>query len=175
MLFRSNNDQLAALKNGDIDTIVRQLLPLVGDPQQEILYHYAVLFFKNILRFLYLEPWLSLEDMQEDGDKIMVRQFLNNNKSLLSALIMSESCMNKVAATFAKIDVIDDNELAEASVTEFLNLHNGIFSVNMSNIGQEFNLVPPEVIRNNPNMHAEGHKINIQTVLGEITLILAAS
>lgn len=170
-----NNDQLAALKDGDIDTIVRQLLPFIADPQDEILCQYTILFIKNIMRFLYLQPWLSLEGMQKNDDTVIIRQYLNNEKSLLSAMVMSESCMNKVAATFAKIEIIDDSELVEASVTEFLNLHNGIFSVNMSNKGKKYDLIPPEVIRNKSNISLEGHEINIQTVLGEITLILAAS
>jgi CheY-specific phosphatase CheX len=52
------------------------------------------------------------------------------------------------AARFAQEEITEPDELAQASVGEFLNLHNGIFLVNMSNNGVELEMHPQQVEEN---------------------------
>ena len=54
----------------------------------------------------------------------------------------------KFAARFAQEEITEPDELAQASVGEFLNLHNGIFLVNMSNNGVELEMHPQQVAEN---------------------------
>jgi hypothetical protein len=167
-----NKVQLAALQNGDIDSIVRQLLDFTDVYRPDIYQDYVVLFLKNMVRFLDQQPWLGMESLHEEAEMVMVSQYLAQDKPLFTAMFMSGECLNEVASSFAKIDIKGDRELAEASVAEFLNLHNGIFSVNMSNKGEKFDTKPPEVIWGKKLTDMGNYKISIQTGLGKITLML---
>jgi CheY-specific phosphatase CheX len=49
------------------------------------------------------------------------------------------------AGRYAKMDFNEFNEYVKASLEDFINLHNGLFSVNMSNTySKEAELDPPE-------------------------------
>lgn len=169
-----NKVQIAALQDGDIDSIVRQLLDFKDAARSDIYYDYVALFLKNMIRFLDQQPWLALDPLHGEAEMVMVSQSLVQDKPLLTAMFLSVDCLNEVASSFAKIDNIKgDRELAEASVAEFLNLHNGIFSVNMSNKGEKFDTKPPEVTWGKRLKETGDYKITIQTGLGKITLMLS--
>jgi len=62
------------------------------------------------------------------------------------------------------------DEMVEASVGEFLNLHNGIFLVNMSNEGIELEMTPQEVSSN--MMIYNVYKVSIELSFGEINILI---
>ena len=59
---------------------------------------------------------------------------------------MSKSVAIAFASRYAKEEFHEFDEYVKASIEDFLNLHNGLFNVNMSNeFSLELNLCPPEV------------------------------
>ena len=66
--------------------------------------------------------------------------------SFNSGVDMSKSVAIAFASRYAKEEFHEFDEYVKASIEDFLNLHNGLFNVNMSNeFSLELNLCPPEV------------------------------
>ena len=60
--------------------------------------------------------------------------------------------------------------MAEASVGEFLNLHNGIFLVNISNQGIELKMTPQEVYR---TIKVDNiYKVSFDLSFGKINILI---
>lgn len=67
---------------------------------------------------------------------------------------MDESAAISFASRYAKMEFSEMDEYVKASLDDFLNLHNGLFLVNMSNAySMELSLTPP--------VAEEGDKINL--------------
>jgi CheY-specific phosphatase CheX len=64
------------------------------------------------------------------------------------------------------------DELAKSSVSEFLNLHNGIYLVNMSNWGIELKMKPQEVIEN-ATVSGKSFIVTINTSKGPFQLMIS--
>ncbi len=172
-----SNAQLEALKTGDQEQIVRQFI----DFDNPVFYEYVSLLLRNIIRFLDQHPWIEIEEsfqfQKDPAEEVTAYQYLDNEQKIFTGIAMDEKTFKTLAAQFAKMPVEDDR-LAEASITEFLNLHNGIFTVNMSNQDKKFEMSPPDISRNKlpGDMEVTGGKyqIDINTSLGKIKLILAS-
>ena len=93
---------------------------------------YISLLFKTLTRFVSdeftpLEP-ICGSDIDFD---LMVTQYIKGAFSAYTAISFEPDAMSAFAAKYAKED-ISDTEYAEAVASEFLNLHNGLFAVNVS-------------------------------------------
>lgn len=168
-----SNVQLEALQDGSPDEVVRELLDF-GDTADAPMYaEYVSLLLRNIVRFLDQQPWLSLDSADHGGKKVVVSQKLLHSKGLLTVLRMTTDSFMEVAAGFAKMDFGGDMSVADASVTEFLNQHNGIFTVNMSDQGKTVKLEPPQVLHGkDAESVTGGFDVYIDTGLGRINVKL---
>ena len=73
-----------------------------------------------------------------------VTQSISGLVNCISSLDMTEDVAVAFASRYAKMDFTEYDEYVEASLEDFLNLHNGLFSVNMSNTySEELSLEPP--------------------------------
>lgn len=141
--------QIMALQNGDPDKIVKELLAFAAcDHTKALCQDYVALLLRNIVRFLDEQPWLAPHPAENAKEAELVAQqtLIGPDGELLSNLYMTKKFFYRLASAFAKIDVTDDEEMAHATVGEFLNLHNGLFAVNMSEKNQRFKLEPPEIL-----------------------------
>ena len=84
----------------------------------------------------------------------------------------NEEVFLHIASVYAEEELTEVDELAKASVSEFLNLHNGIYSVNMSNWGIELTMKPQEVIEN-ATVSGESFLVTVNTSKGSFQLILS--
>lgn len=110
---------------------------------------YVTLLIKNIIRFIDDNPVIEINKLNGDySAEWYAYQNIHGVVSLETGIACSEEAFIKLAAKFAQEDITEADELAQASVGEFLNLHNGIFLVNMSNNGVELDMKPQEVVRN---------------------------
>ena len=136
-----SDEQFSAVQGGDFSLLLRKTLNL--DDQDQVLNDYLSLFAKNIIRFISSQAWLTrcVNNETAVGDWSVVQQ-ISGSPSLTTAIAGSQQSILKLASLFAKEEIKDMDELAQASVAEFLNLHNGLFLVNMSNQGTELKLEP---------------------------------
>lgn len=106
---------------------------------------YLTLFFNNLIRFIG-EDFTPLEiiPIPEVPTNFCVSQQINN--TILSALDMEPQTAIAFACKYVDETFTEFDEYVLASVEDFLNLHNGLYTVNMSNEHSlELDLEPPMV------------------------------
>lgn len=109
---------------------------------------YVTLLIKNIIRFIDDNPVVEINKLSSDySANWYAHQNITGVITLETGIACSEDAFTKLAAKFAQEDITEADELAQASVGEFLNLHNGIFLVNMSNNGVELGMKPQNILQ----------------------------
>jgi len=110
---------------------------------------YVTLLIKNLIRFVDDNPTVEINQLKSDiTAQWFASQEIYGKINMLTAIACDRDVFVKFAAKFAQEDITEPDELAQASVGEFLNLHNGIFLVNMSNNGVELEMNPQQVETN---------------------------
>lgn len=164
--------QLQSLQSADI----AQIVPLFLDfPQNEIgrlHYDYVTLLLKNIVRFLNDQPLLSRPlPLPKQSEGWIISQQAVGDHILSTALVLSDSSLIDLATRFSQEEITQVDDLAKDSVAEFLNLHNGIFLINMSDRGLEFDLKPQTTQVCSGSV--SGYRIPITLTSGSIELVLS--
>lgn len=113
----------------------------INNPEQ--ITPYLTLFFNDLIRFIG-EDFTPLEiiPLPEVPTNFCVSQKITD--TLLSALDMEPQTAIAFASRYVDEEFTDLDEYVLASVEDFLNLHNGLYTVNMSNEHSvELHLEPP--------------------------------
>lgn len=121
-------------------------------PEEEItnlkdILFYLKLLFNSLIRFIGEDftplKFITLPEVPTD---YCVSQSLDGSFSFLSALDMEPDVAIAFGSRYADKEFTEMNEYVEASIGDFLNLHNGLYAVNMSNdFSIELHLQPPAV------------------------------
>lgn len=109
---------------------------------------YAVLLIRNLIRFVGDDFRLSgrLEKLPNLPDMTEITQSITGDLTASTAIIGYKNFLNLFANRYACEVLVDDDEYVIAALQDFLNLHNGLFSVNLSNDHDiEVELAPAEV------------------------------
>lgn len=94
---------------------------------------YVSLLFKNIIRFIG-DDFTPLNALPVGGPiNNCIVQKTGGGLELVCAVQANDSAMAVFASRFAKEEITENDEYSQACVSEFINLHNGLFAVNMSN------------------------------------------
>jgi len=110
---------------------------------------YVTLLIKNMIRFIDDAPVVEINQMKSDiTAQWYASQEIGGKIDLHTAIACDREQFLILASKFAREEIKEPDELAQASVGEFLNLHNGIFLVNMSNNGVELEMQPQQVKEN---------------------------
>ncbi|MBE5905890.1 MAG: chemotaxis protein CheX [Lachnospiraceae bacterium] len=111
---------------------------------------YLQLLFNNVIRFIGddFTP-MDLVPFQQYVTKVATSQSLSGEFKLTSAIEMDEQTAVAFASRYAGEDWDSFSEYVVAALQDFLNLHNGLFVVNMSNTNSiELTLEAPDEICN---------------------------
>lgn len=127
--------------------LIRHYFKLDSLNNSDIYESYLTLLFNNLIRFIGadftpLTPVLCEEYATQFG----IAQHIHGKYDIMTALDMSREMAVEFASRYA-MDTFDEfDEYVQASLEDFLNLHNGLFTVNMSNNNSvELQLAPPEI------------------------------
>jgi len=168
---------LSAMKDGEIEELINALVNLGNLPLKNISLEYISLMIRNIIRFIDVIPGLETSWITKKySAPWLIYQEIYGPFSLFTGIASTEKDLLEFAGKFANERFLELNELAQASVAEFLNLHNGIFLVNMSNSGIELEM-KPQVCRAEQNLTGleTGYVIPIYIYPGKIDLIISES
>lgn len=142
--YALTDEQFAAVQMGDLDLLLEKTLGTDQGLAEEIK-DYLSLFAKNLIRFIDTQAWVEVGNPGDLSPEWFVSQKIAGPIALTTEIVGQEKAFVKLASLFAKETISTMDELGQASVAEFLNLHNGIFLVNMSNQGVELELKPQEI------------------------------
>lgn len=154
LAYRKENNvdemQFKEIEKINSNEVLKSVLKLQGKILQiddmSVYNDYLTLCLRNFVRFI--DHQLFLDDLKDNvlSEKtIAVSQEISGTYNLMSYFIMEEDTFIKVAASYSKMELEKRDELVEASVAEFLNLNNGLFTVNMSEEGKPIMLKPPVI------------------------------
>lgn len=107
------------------------------------------LLFNNFIRFVGedFSP-ITIEEIPEFPPECCVRQEVLGRYSVVSYLSMDESTAIAFASRYVEEEFQEYDEYVQAAMEDFLNLHNGLFIVNVSNDSStELTIGAPEQVR----------------------------
>ena len=109
----------------------------------EYITSYVSMLFKNLIRFIG-DDFTPMNACAAEGTLAnCVVQRIEGALSAITIVDADTSAMIEFASRFAKENITEADEYMQACVSEFINLHNGLFAVNMSNDhGVELKLEP---------------------------------
>lgn len=130
--------------------MVDSLVDLSSTSAPELYKEYIVLLMNNLIRFTGddytpLKPEFKLES---NPDTYITAQDINGQLSVKTALIADEDTLIKFACRYSGLELNSMDEYTDASACDFMNLHNGLFTVNVSNSHEiELKLTPPSTVK----------------------------
>lgn len=142
-----SNRQFNVIMNNDTQEIENIFLGFGENQMSKTYSDYTTLLIKNVIRFVDDNPTVEINKLKADVKADWyARQEILGRLNFKTGIACDADAFIKLAAKFSGEDITEPDELAQASVGEFLNLHNGIFLVNMSNNGVELELRPQEIL-----------------------------
>ncbi|MHC0037638.1 hypothetical protein [Pseudoneobacillus sp. C159] len=166
-----SDEQFEAIKIGSIDALIENVF---HDEERKLTYgKYLSLFTKNMYRFIDDEVYLEVSEQNENlnGDWVVYQEIIGESP-LNTTISADREMLLYIASKHAEEELTELDELAKASVSEFLNLTNGIYLVNRSNWGTELTMNPPivsqglQVLDNQTCVDVHTSKGTFQLILG---------
>ena len=119
-------------------------------PNTQNIISYLTLLFNNLVRFIGEDfTPLNIMTLPEVPTSFCVSQIRDGSFAFMSALDMDTETSIAFASRYVDEEFEEFDEYVSASMEDFLNLHNGLFSVNMSNdYTLELHLQPPAAHEN---------------------------
>lgn len=172
--FGMDDEQFEALKNNDVDLLVHAFLAFEDTDMTDYYSIYTSLFVKNVIRFLdghiCFDRVIKVEQASFDH---LVRQNISGDQKIFTALGLSTDTFLKLAGKYADETFDEVGEYPIDAAGEFLNLHNGLYTVNMSDAGLDLKFDIQSYIEApilNPS--AGLYQVPLHTGLGEINLLI---
>jgi hypothetical protein len=149
--YSLTDDQFESIVNGSIEALVESILSKQNMILGQALTDYISLFVKNMTRFI--DSHIRIEIIPTDSAAVYewtaYQSLVSSDRSCsrITAIGATEASFLQLASIYAQESIEEPGEMMEASVGELLNLHNGIYLVNMSNRNIELDLEPQAVVR----------------------------
>lgn len=163
-------------QNRKLHTVIRNFCIFNAFTDSENYISYISLLFKNIIRFIG-DDFIPLAPEVVNSYEVstIASQEINGTFSTYSAIEGDDTAMVEFASRYANEKLTKNDDFTQASVSEFLNLHNGLFTVNMSNEQQtELTLAPQEIAQNVTLSSPEGlFVMPICFPFGTISIVLS--
>ncbi|MBL3593863.1 MAG: hypothetical protein JMJ93_10235 [Synergistaceae bacterium] len=151
---------LDALDRGDVDDAVASLFAGLAD-EDSFLADYVTLFVRSVIRFV--DPGVAIDPLAETppSDLPAFRQVLSGDRDLTVILCGDEEVLLDLAGRYSRMKLDGFDELAQASVGEFLNLVNGLFSVNCSDRTLDLDMAPQEQVPSDDPIRIEERTVHV--------------
>lgn len=117
-----------------VTKLIRHYFKLKDMENSELYESYLTLLFNNLIRFIGAD-FTPLTPIQcnEFATQYSVVQHITGKYDITAAIDMNRKMAIEFASRYAMDTFVEFDEYVEASLEDFLNLHNGLFTVNMSN------------------------------------------
>ncbi|NOU92723.1 hypothetical protein GC093_05700 [Paenibacillus sp. LMG 31456] len=165
--YSLTDDQFDSIIKGSIEALLESVLLRGGLSKYPAISDYISLFAKNLIRFIDNDVRLELSPTSEPSFDWVAEQHIlapNRYTSRFTAIGGSESSLLLFASKYAQETVDMPGEMMEACIGEFLNLHNGIYLVNLSNQNVELDLDPQVVVPGTEFSPATSVKVSLNVI-----------
>lgn len=148
--YSLTDDDLNEGEKGKTSAMIDSLVDLSETSSPELYKEYIILLMNNLIRFTGddytpLKPEYKVDD---DSEIYVTVQGINNGFDINTSLLADEKTLIQFASRYADEAFTDMDEYVEASACDFMNLHNGLFTVNVSNEKEiELKLTPPITVK----------------------------
>ena len=138
-----------AMTGGDTDRAVASVLAGQPGGKNSLVRIWGELFVRNVIRFV--DPAAALDPLAEKGNGGLVTflQPMKGDREITVFISAEEPVLADLARRFSDLASGAFDEMAREAVGEFLNVSNGLFTVNCSDKGIELDLLPQEEVPGN--------------------------
>ncbi len=148
-------DGYEAVKSNDVEGVIASVL--VGQPGagKSVVRSWGNVFMRSVIRFI--DPGAAIDPLAEEGYRGLrtFAQRMHGDHSLTVFIAAEDEVFLDLAQRFAKFDIPSFDDMAEAATGEFLNLVNGLFTVNCSDEGIELDMLPQEALADASSLFKE--------------------
>lgn len=163
-------------QNEKIGTVIKKFYHFSSYKSADIYTDYVSLLFKNIIRFIGddFTPLDSLIVPEHQADWHSI-QNIHGEFNAFTCIDGDASAYSGFANRYARRDLEGNIELLHDSVSEFLNLHNGLFTVNVSNDREvELELTPQQNARGKEfTFNGDAFCMPVRFPFGQINFLLS--
>ena len=149
--YKADNElydlELDVENSGIVQSIIEKFFLMAEMPANDLNIMYLELMFNSLIRFIG-EDFSPLTPMIVDEYPITfgVSQAVIGDRDYITHIDCDRETAIAFASRYAKEDFSEFNEYVVAALEDFLNLHNGLYIVNVSNQqSKNIELAPPEI------------------------------
>ncbi|MBQ3664504.1 MAG: chemotaxis protein CheX [Lachnospiraceae bacterium] len=159
--YSLSDEDISNNENSKSDTLIASLYDFSKTSNPSLYKGFVTLLMNNFVRFVG-DDFTPLEpefEIQSDSYKATFQK-INGEFSVMTHIFAKEKELIQFACRYSGENITELDEYAEASGQDFINLHNGLFTVNASNNQQiELTLTPPAPLADLASEEVNGHLI----------------
>lgn len=145
--------------------------------EKEIYADFTELFMRSLMRFMDTPAIVNF--CEPECEEVLfashtVSQRLSGSVSFVSGVYASDKVFIEMAQRYSHELIDEADEMAEDSVSEFLNVVNGLFVVDLGKRDYDLDLDTPRVGKNTKPMGSRQLQLCIDTGFGSFALVLAS-
>lgn len=160
----------------DFEQLIKKFMLVSEQPVSDEMITYLKLFLNDLVRFIG-EDFTPMAPVpaSEYPVNFAIRQKIRGDFNADTYIDMPRETAVAFASRFASMEFNEFNEYVQAAIEDFLNLHNGLFGVNISNLRSlEVSLDPPAAFEEDLiELNANSFVIPFNFTFGCIHLIVA--
>ena len=170
----TEEDMSDAQQGDKLSSVIKSFYKLDDSVTSQYIGTYIKLLFNNLVRFIGDDfVIVGPERMVVSDNDIKVSQQISGEFSTLTFMQTDEISLLQFVSRYAEEDIPVLDEYSIAAAQDFLNLHNGLFMVKMSNDSNiELKLSPPEITDDEISHEKLYVSIPIMLTFGNINFIL---
>ncbi len=135
-----------AVKANDVEGVIASVLAGQPGAGKALVRKWGSVFMKSVIRFI--DPGAAIDPLAEES-YLHLRGFVQRMKGdyRISVFVAAEEgVFVDIANRFTDFDIETFDDMAEAAVGEFLNLADGLFTVNCSDEDIDLDMAPQEMV-----------------------------
>ena len=159
--YSLTDEDIASNENQKAASLVSSLCDFSKMSNPSFYEQYVSLLMNNLIRFVG-DDFTPLAPVTIAGSDAMKysSQDVTGEFSLSSRIFGEDSALIAFASRYANEEITELDEYVEASAQDFLNVHNGLFTVNISNNEQiELRLTPPTSLASTADVDFNNHLV----------------
>lgn len=171
-----SDEELNSSDLGDFRPLIDKFYNFDNEDNSSYLNGYIVLLFKNLVRFIGSDfAPLNAEELYDKISRSCLGQEIHGGIKALTLIDADDDTLIEFASRFSGEHLVQNDDYTRDCINEFLNLHNGLFAVNVSNeTGLEIEL-SPQIVYDDINLATikNSHVIPVCFSFGTINFIIS--